>query len=50
MPRIETIKVGLIWVAWNENDYGVKTYSRIGFTENQARSRVAQALFARGEI
>lgn len=44
MPRIDTLQVGWLWVAFTVNDWGHKGTPRWGVTKDHAYNRVVAAL------
>lgn len=45
MPYIPTLQIfRWLWVAWRENDWHQRSVPRLGFTEEQAKSRCFAAL------
>lgn len=46
MPRIETVRLGLLWLSANVDDYGTLRFPRIGLTAAHSSGRCARALLA----
>lgn len=44
MPRIVSLRLGFLWVAFALNDYEEATHIKIGFTDRHARDRTRQSL------
>jgi hypothetical protein len=45
MPYIPTLRLfRWLWVAWHENDLHARSHRRFGWSEDQARNRVFDAL------
>ena len=44
MPWIRSLKVGLVWISFSENDLHEMSCQRFGFTKNHSRNRTMKAL------
>lgn len=44
MPWIRTFKLGLVWVAFTENDWHEISCQRIGWSQRHAENRCLKAL------
>lgn len=44
MPRIETIRVGLLWLSVNVSDHGDLSFARLGLTLEHSYERCIRAL------